>query len=111
VNTPQESAVVSVNVDTELQFSLLDLSHACGVDVALLESLVLEGVLTPQGESSTQWRFEGSVLPRARRAARLAVDLELEAAGAALVLELLDEIASLQAQLRRYGVPVPSSSR
>jgi chaperone modulatory protein CbpM len=101
VNTPRNTAP-AVIVETEVQFSLVDLSRACGIDAALLESLVEEGVLTPQGGSPMQWHFEGSVLPRARRAARLAVDLELGAPGTALVLELLDQIASLKAQLRRY---------
>jgi chaperone modulatory protein CbpM len=102
VNTPQDATISAVIVETELQFTLADLSRACDIDVALLESLVQEGVLNPQGESPMHWRFEGSILPRARRAARLAVDLELGAPGTALVLELLDQIASLKAQLRRY---------
>jgi len=88
-------------VETELRFSLSELSRACGVDAALLESLVHEGVLAAQGGHPEQWSFEGSVLPRARAASRLVRDLELNTPGAALVLELLDEIAALRSQLRR----------
>jgi chaperone modulatory protein CbpM len=88
-------------VETEVQFSLPELSRVCGVEMTLLESLVQEGVLTPLGDSPAQWRFEGSVLPRARTAARLVKDLELSAPGAALVLDLCDEIEALKAQLRR----------
>jgi chaperone modulatory protein CbpM len=99
----ERSITHTVIVETELQFSLPELSRACGVDVALLESLVHEGVLNPQGDSPTQWRFEGSVLPRARTATRLLQDLELSAPGAALVLDLFDEIEALKAQLRRLG--------
>jgi chaperone modulatory protein CbpM len=93
----------AVIVEAEVQFSLPELSRVCGIDMALLESLVQEGVLTPLGDSPTQWRFEGSVLPRARLAARLVQDLELSAPGAALVLDLCDEIEALKAQLRRLG--------
>ncbi len=92
----------AVIVETDLQFSLPELGRACGVEVTLLESLVHEGVLTPHGDHPTQWRFEGSVLPRARTAARLLLDLELGVAGTALVLELLDEIDTLKSQLRRF---------
>jgi chaperone modulatory protein CbpM len=42
-------------------------------------------------------------LRRARTALRLARDLELSAASAALVLDLLDQIDTLQARLRRAG--------
>jgi chaperone modulatory protein CbpM len=101
VSTSDKPTIQTVVVETELYFSLPELSRACGVDITLLELLVHEGVLTPQGEDPSQWRFEGSVLPRARRAARLSADLELGASGTALVLELLDEIDSLKAQLRR----------
>jgi chaperone modulatory protein CbpM len=95
---PSAQAVI---VEAELQFSLSELSRACGVEVALLESLVHEGVLTPQGDDPTQWRFEGAVLPRARTATRLSLDLELNAAGTALVVDLLDEINALKSHLRR----------
>ena len=89
-------------VETELHFSLPELSRACGADIALLEALVSEGVLAPQGDNPAQWRFEGSILPRARKAARLCVHLELGASGTALVLELLEEIDQLKTQLRRH---------
>jgi chaperone modulatory protein CbpM len=91
----------AVIVETELQFTLDELGRACGVEVALLEALVHEGVFAPRGDDPAQWRFEGSVLPRARMASRLSRDLELSASGTALVLELLQEIDALKAQLRR----------
>ncbi len=91
----------AVIVETDLQFSLPELGRACGVEVALLEALVHEGVLTPQGDDPARWSFAGAVLPRARMATRLLRDLELSASGTALVLELLEEIDTLQAQLRR----------
>lgn len=95
----------TVIVETQVQFSLQELSRVCGVDVVLIESLVHEGVLTPQGhslgDSPAQWYFEGTVLPRARKATRLLQDLELSTPGAALVLDLFDEIEALKSQLRR----------
>lgn len=88
-------------VDAELLLSLQELSRACGADMTVLEALVHEGVLTPQGENPAQWRFAGAILPRARKAARLSVQLELGTSGTALVLELLEEIDALKAELRR----------
>jgi chaperone modulatory protein CbpM len=103
MNSNEATAVPAVIVETELYFSLPELSRACGVEIALLESLVHEGVLTPQGDEPAQWRFEGTVLARARAATRLLQDLELSAPGTALVLELLDEIEGLRSQVRRLG--------
>jgi chaperone modulatory protein CbpM len=48
--------------------------------------------------------FSGCALLRARAALRLVRDLEVSVAGAALVLDLLDEIETLRARLRRAGM-------
>lgn len=101
-----DSARIVINgvvVEEELQFTLVELSRACGADSAQLVSMVAEGVLTPQGDSESNWQFEGSALQRARSALRLSSDLELTLANTAFVLELLDEIHSLRIQLRRLG--------
>ena len=103
MNSLELSMSHAVLVETELRFSLEELSRACGVDASMLEALIQEGALTPHGVCRTEWRFEGSLLPRARRATRLMRDLELGAPGTALVLDLFDEIEALRAQLRRLG--------
>jgi chaperone modulatory protein CbpM len=97
----EQPATQAVIVETDLQFSLPELSRICGLEVALLEALVHEGVLSAQGSDPAQWRFEGTMLPRARLASRLLQGLELNAAGTALVVELLEEIAALRTQLQR----------
>jgi chaperone modulatory protein CbpM len=101
-NLPDELAQC-VLVESELHFSLTELSRVCHVNIQELIALVHEGVLTPVGADPSQWRFEGTALPRARIAVRLLRDLELNAPGTALVLDLLDEMAALRSQLRRLG--------
>ena len=95
------SSTVSVLVEQEVEFSLLELCRACSTDSGQLMLLVEEGVLTPRGDAPHEWRFEGSALRRARAALRLGRDLELTPAATALVLDLLDEIDTLKARLRR----------
>jgi chaperone modulatory protein CbpM len=97
------SVAQAVVVEAGLQFTLVELSRICRADAEQLIALVHEGVLTPVGDEPAQWRFEGDALPRARTAVRLQRDLELSAAGTAVVLDLLAEIDSLRAQLRRLG--------
>lgn len=97
--TQPVSQYSAVLVEDDVQFTLLELSRACCADVEQLVALVEEGVLTPRGENSQRWQFGGAALRRARAAVRLSRDLELNAAGTALVLDLLDEIAILRSQL------------
>jgi len=89
-----------VIVEEHVVFSLADLCRACDAAPEQLLELVSEGLLEPQGSSPDEWRFSGSALLRTRTAMRLAGDLALSPAGVALVMDLLDEIASLRARLR-----------
>jgi len=93
-----------VIVEEEIRFTLLELCHACRAEREQVVSLVDEGVLTPSGSGPDDWRFSGIALRRTRAALRLARDLELGVAGAALVLELLDQIEALKTRLRRAGM-------
>jgi len=58
-----------------------------------------EGALEPEGARPGEWRFTSAALPRARTAARLARDFEIDARAIALVLELMDEIDRLRKRL------------
>ena len=60
-------------------------------------------MLTPVDEAGGEWRFAGTALRRARAAMRLSRDLELSAAGTALVIDLLDQIEALRSRLRQLG--------
>lgn len=101
---PHPAAVESVVVEEEVRFTLEDLCRACRVGRSDVIVLVEEGVLEPAGAGPEDWLFGGPSLSRARLAVRLAQDLELGAAGTAIVLDLLDQIESLRSQLRRAGV-------
>lgn len=92
-----------VIVEDNLQFTLIELSRACQTDSERLIELVEEGALVPAGSDASTWRFDGSALRRANAALRLARDLHLNAAGVALVLDLLDQVDELNARLRRLG--------
>ena len=77
--------------------------RACAVHDEQIIALVDAGVLEPQGREPARWAFTGDSLHRARKALRLQRDLDIDLAGAALALELLDEIASLRTRLRATG--------
>lgn len=91
-------------VDDTLHFDLAGLSRACAADADELLALVDEGVLVPLPPGQPPWCFAGSSLPRALTALRLSRELDLGLHSLALVLDLLDRIAGLEARLARAGM-------
>jgi chaperone modulatory protein CbpM len=90
-------------VEEELHLSLAELCRACSAPEEQVRVWVVEGVLEPLGASPQEWRFAGASLRRARLALTLTRELEINAPGVALALDLLDQIAELRAQQRRAG--------
>ncbi|UZD56398.1 chaperone modulator CbpM [Caldimonas aquatica] len=86
--------------EAHYQVTIERLCLACGTDEQTIEVLVHEGVLDVAGNRPQDWRFDAAALARARRAVRLMRELHVNAAGVALALDLMDEIARLRAQLR-----------
>jgi chaperone modulatory protein CbpM len=97
---PQLSAII---LEEQTGLTLTEVCQACAVRVELIVGLVDEGVLDPVGREPHRWRFTGTHLHRATVALRLQRDLGVNRAGAALALQLLDEIEILQARLRKTG--------
>ena len=88
-------------VETHVVFSLVELCRAVPAGADQVQALVAEGLLQPCGRSPDDWQFNGSALLRTRTALRLAQDLQLGIAGAAVVMDLLAVNADLRSQLRR----------
>ena len=94
-------------LEDQTGLNLDDLCRACAADANRIIELVHEGVLAPVGEKPDYWRFTGVHLHRARVALRLESDLGINLAGAALALELLDELDNLRARLQRLESSKP----
>ena len=99
-------------LDEQAELTLNDLCNACSSSAEWIIELVEEGALEPvvfktdtnepSDDQQNQWRFTGYSLQRAQTARRLQRDLNINLAGVALALELLEQISSLQGQLRRH---------
>jgi len=96
----QHERVTGILLDEESELSLSELCHACGVPAERIIALVEEGIIEPR-HRQPQWRFSGICVRRVRRAYTLERDLGINLAGAALAIELLEEIERLQAHLAR----------
>jgi chaperone modulatory protein CbpM len=87
----------------EEALTLEQLCRACAVQSDFVLSLLEEGVAQPlAGQQPESWRFSEVQVRRVSVAWRLQRDLGVNPAGAALALQLLDEIETLRAQLATH---------
>jgi chaperone modulatory protein CbpM len=95
-----------VVIDESSELTLEEFCHACSMQADWIVTLVEEGVLEPRGRSQPSWRFTGRQLRSALTIVRLQRDLGVNLAGAALALELLDEIETLRRRLAARDEPL-----
>lgn len=89
-----------------------ELCRICAVHTGYIVELVQEGIIVPalvagratDGVSAPEtWRFDSVHVRHTKVAWRLQHDLDVNLPGAALALQLLDELDSLRAQLAASG--------
>lgn len=96
-------------LDEHTELSLIDLCGACSSSEDWIIELVDEGALEPVnlqdiGDQHMQWVFTVDSLEKVRTAKRLQRDLDINLAGVALALSLLERIETLEARLRRLDL-------
>jgi len=103
--TTSKQTLTGLILDEDSLFTLDEISTACAVHTEYIIELVDEGIVEPMGQQreQQQWAFTGKNLLRALKARRLQQDLGINLAGAALVLDMLEEIEQLRERLRRLG--------
>lgn len=87
-------------LDEDVEMTLAQLCQACELSEAQIIELVEQGIIDPLGPQPAEWRFVSVSLRRIRITRNLQRDLGVNAPGAALALELLEEIEELRARLR-----------
>jgi chaperone modulatory protein CbpM len=98
--TQTETRIEGIVLDEGLTVTLSELTQLCGSSGRVVRLMVTEGLAAPQGPIPDDWRFDGFEVRRARRAVRLRRDLDLNLAGTALAIDLLDELEQLRERLR-----------
>ena len=93
-----DQALTGTIFDQSAILTIKDLSRMCNVEERHIVEFVEEGVLNVV-EVSSEWHFTGDALRRARLAVRLERDLELNLAGVALALDLIEELQQLRREL------------
>ena len=88
-------------LDESLQLSIGDMSRLCSIQRKVIIDMVQFGIVEPKGQGLNNWRFTGHDLVRVRQTLRLQNDLGINLPGAALVIDLLDELNQLRARISR----------
>lgn len=88
--------ISAVLLDDSVVFSLTELCALCRVAEEVVVEIVAEGIIEPSGAEPAQWRFTGIALTRVQRVVRLQQDLGVNLPGAALALDLLEELERLR---------------
>lgn len=113
--TPTRGAARAATAEPATELTLLEISRTCAVQTDFILELIEEGALAPMaGNEPANWRFTSAQTRHVTVAARLQRDLGVNLAGAALALQLLDEVETLRAQLVASALDEdsgPSSTR
>ncbi|MGH8761651.1 MAG: chaperone modulator CbpM [Nitrosospira sp.] len=110
--TPDETPARASGIllDEHGSLTLAEISSACAVEAGYIVELVDEGLITPEIAPGSQeprkpqsWRFSGMHLRHVRIASHLQGDLGVNLSGAALAMQLLDEVEALRRRLNAMG--------
>ena len=97
------SIAIGVCLIDEHALELEAFAAACGTEAEFVRLLVDEGLVQPVALQPA-WRFGGEELARVRRICRLQRDFEANLQSVAVMMELIDKIEHLRAQLQRAGI-------
>lgn len=80
------------------EISLEELCEICGISPEILDEMLEYQIVFPEGESPEEFVFDMIQLQRAKTALRLQRDLEVNFAGTAIILDMLEELEALRAR-------------
>jgi chaperone modulatory protein CbpM len=99
--TTRDETLEGQMLDETVWFEFTEFCTTLHVERSWVVELVDSGLLEPRGTDPQAWRFPASALARVRSTARLVNDLGVNLAGAAVILDLLEERRQLLARLRQ----------
>ncbi len=91
--------IAIIEMEDNQVYSLRELCESACVSAELVMDMVDSGILAPAGGAPGNWGFACGQLLRLKRAVRLQRDLDLNLAGVALALDLLDDVDHLRQQV------------
>ncbi|HTM63551.1 MAG TPA: chaperone modulator CbpM [Gammaproteobacteria bacterium] len=92
----KKEIIIIADYTEQHELSLEEICEICGIEPVLIRELIAYDIIEPAGSEPDEWVFDMVQLKRLRTALRLQHDFELNIAGTALVLQLLDEMEELR---------------
>lgn len=102
MSTELESLLLAELLDDNAKLSLAELCHVCQMPAEQVIGLVDYGIIEPLETELPHWRFHSVAVRRVKFVKHLQQDLGVNISGAALALELFEELELLRARLRRF---------
>ncbi len=90
--------MIVADYSQETFLTLDELCQICQISTDIIHDLVAYGIIHPTHINHSEWMFDLTELQKIKTALRLQRDLEINLAGVALVLDLLDELRELRQQ-------------
>jgi chaperone modulatory protein CbpM len=95
-----EIILTSLVVDDDITFTLTEIRQRFSIDDKIIDDMLEHGLIETQKISAaTEMHVDQQALQRIQRALHLYHDLGVNIAGAALVLDVLDELAAVRSEL------------
>jgi chaperone modulatory protein CbpM len=88
-------------IDNDNLLTFEEICRATHAESDLIIQLIEYQIIHPKGASQTTWQFDHACLKRARLARNFYYDLEVNLAGVALLLDMLEKIEALETDIAR----------
>ncbi|MFT4584628.1 MAG: chaperone modulatory protein CbpM [Gammaproteobacteria bacterium] len=86
--------------DDSTPYQLRELCEMCAVRAEFVVEMVEAGILSPSGSPPSGWRFGVHAIIRLQKAQRLQRDLDINLAGIALALDLIEDLDRMKKKAR-----------
>ena len=97
-----DNIISGIVLDETVRLTLSQACRVCGVERAWVVELISEGAVEVEWHDDEEWMFDAIALRRLRIASRLQRDLGVNTAGAALAIDLMEQLERLRAELGRH---------
>lgn len=93
--------LVVVTIEEYPELTLEEICHDCGVSPEYVQELIEYAAVQPK-QKTAELRFDADQIRRVKTILHLQHDLEVNLAGAALALDLMDEIKQMREQIELF---------
>lgn len=95
----EKEIVIIADYSQDTPLTLAELCEICDIPSDFIYHLIEYEIIHPRGSAPNEWVFELAELKRIKTVLRLQRDLEINLAGAAVVLDLLDQLKALDEEV------------